>query len=254
MSRIQILNGCDVAPVFNENGLSRQPLLPDADQEAKLYECVLKAGKVWEPELYAYGDHVQMFFFTNRTGFVTSETCSWNIDQGVFVPDYDSEKITIHAGAEDLHFLHITGKMNEYDIKTMNHFSIKLPRFRTFTDCVQYTEGFTGDAGSNVTSRLLIEGRMFGRWSMGWNEGDGPTFIGEHVHKHLLQWYYVLPDGFFTYVAGGTKTEMGPGSLSYTAKNTPHGSDTPAGKRINYIWLELAPDGYPEGPDGYPGL
>ena len=47
---------------------------------------------------------------------------------------------------------------------------------------------------------------------------------------------------------------MGPGSLSYTEANTPHGSETPAGKKINYIWLELATNGYPEGPDGFPGL
>lgn len=254
MSNISILNGKDVKPQFNGEGLSHQPILPDANEEAKLYECVLKAGCTWQPPLYAYGDHVQMFFFTNETGFVTTETQSWNIEQGVFVPDYDRQKVTIHAGGQDLHFVHITGKMNHYDCQTMEHFSIKLPRFRGFHDCIQYTEGFTGDAGSNVTSRLLIEGRMYGRWSMGWNNGEGPTFIGEHVHKHLLQWYYVLPDGFFTYVADGKEVDMGPGSLSFTERNTPHGSKSPAGKKINYFWLELAPDGYPWGPDGYPGL
>lgn len=89
---------------------------------------------------------------------------------------------------------------------------------------------------------------------MGWNEGMGPTFIGEHVHKHLVQWYYVLPDGSFTYIAGGDEQDLGPGSLSYTEANTPHGSRSAEGKRINYIWLELATNGYPVGPDGFPGL
>ena len=130
-----------------------------------------------------------MFFFTNQTGFIESESQIWKIEQAVFVPDYDRETITIHAGKDDLHFLHNVGELNDYDRETMKRWCIKLPRFRKFEQCVQYMEGFTGDVGSNVTSRLLVEGRGCGRWSMGWNHGEGPTFIGEHIHKHLVQWY-----------------------------------------------------------------
>lgn len=254
MSKIRLLKGGSVIHTFDECGLSRQPMMEDANAEAKLYECVLKAGRTWQPELFGFREKVQMFFFTNETGFIVSDTQSWKIEQGVFVPDYDRETIVIHSGKEDLHFLHIIGNLNDYDRAAMERWCIKLPRFRNFEQCIQYTEGFTGDAGSNVTSRLLIEGRGFGRWSMGWNHGEGPTFIGEHIHKFLVQWYYVLPDGFFTYVAGGVEEDMGPGSLSYTEANTPHGSKSPKGKKINYVWLELAEDGYPVGPDGFPGL
>lgn len=254
MNKIRLLKGGSIIPRFDENGLSHQPMMEDANEEAKLYECVLKAGCTWQPPLFGFRKKIQMFFFTNETGFIESESQVWKIEQAVFVPDYDRETITIHAGKEDLHFLHITGDLNDYDRETMKRWCIKLPRFRNFEQCVQYTEGFTGDAGSNVTSRLLVEGRGCGRWSMGWNHGEGPTFIGEHIHKHLVQWYYVLPDGFFTYIAGGKEEDMGPGSLSYTEANTPHGSKSPEGKKINYIWLELAPNGYPVGPDGFPGL
>lgn len=254
MRKIRLLQGGSVRHQFDASGLSRQPLMPEANEEAKLFECTLKAGCVWEPPLFPFRKKIQMFFFTNQTGFVRTETQSWNIEQGVFVPDYDRETVVLHAGAQDLHFLHIVGDLNDYDRETMANWCIKLPRFRNFDQCVQYTEGFTGDAGSNVTSRLLVEGRACGRWSMGWNEGMGPTFIGEHVHKHLVQWYYVLPDGSFTYIAGGDEQDLGPGSLSYTEANTPHGSRSAEGKRINYIWLELATNGYPVGPDGFPGL
>ena len=254
MNGIQILPGSQLRHQWDSQGLSHQPLLPDANQEAKLYACSLKAGCTWQPPLFRRGEAVQMFFFLNPTGFVHTETQSWNIEQGVFVPDYDAQAFTIHAGAQELRFLHITGALDDYDRASMAEWCIQLPRFRNFQQCVQYTEGFTGDAGSNVTSRLLIEGRAFGRWSMGWNHGTGPTFIGEHVHKHLVQWYYVLPGGSFTYTAGGESFEMEEGSLSYTPVNTPHGSVSPAGKAINYIWLELAPKGYPVGPDGLPGL
>lgn len=251
---IRLLKGGSIVPHFDENGLSHEPMMADANPEARLYECVLRAGATWEPELFGFREKIQMFFFTGGDGYIEAEAQVWNIEQGVFVPDYDRERIVIRAGDEDVHFLHIIGDLNDYDRKTMARWCIKLPRFRNFEQCVQYTEGFTGDAGSNVTSRLLIEGRAFGRWSMGWNHGEGPTFIGEHIHKHLVQWYYVLPDGFFTYIAGGKKEDMEPGSLSYTEANTYHGSMSPVGKRINYIWLELATNGYPEGPDGFPGL
>lgn len=254
MSRFQLLEGGSVQPRFDASGLSHQPLLPEANAEAKLYECVLKAGRVWAPPLFCFRQKIQMFFFTNATGYVATGSRCWMIEQGVFVPDYDQEPVAIHAGEADLHFLHIVGNLNDYDRETMAQWCIKLPRFRNFEQCVQYTEGFTGDAGSNVTSRLLVEGRGCGRWSMGWNQGEGPTFIGQHIHKHLVQWYYVLPDGFFTYIAGGEEADMGPGSLSYTEANTFHGSKSPQGRRINYIWLELATNGYPVGPDGFPGL
>ena len=254
MGAIRLLKGETIVPSFDENGLSRVPLMPDANEEAKLFECALQKGKTWQPPLYGAGEKIQMFFFTAGSGYVTTETRAWNIAQGVFIPDYDREKVAIHAGTEEVRFLQIIGDLDDYDRMTMARYCVKFPRFRRFEDCVQYTEGFTGDAGSNVTSRLLLEGRHCGRWSMGWNHGIGPSFIGQHIHPHLLQWYYVLPDGFFTYLADGKEEDMGPGSLSYTEKNTWHGSKTDAGKNIIYIWLELAPDGYPEGPDGFPGL
>ena len=107
MSKIRLLQGGSVQHRFDGNGLSRQPLMPEANEEAKLFECTLKAGCVWEPPLFPFREKIQMFFFTNQTGFVRTETQSWNIEQGVFVPDYDREKVALHAGAQDLHFLHI---------------------------------------------------------------------------------------------------------------------------------------------------
>lgn len=39
-----------------------------------------------------------MFFFTNETGYIQSETQVWKIEQAVFVPDYDREAITTTRG------------------------------------------------------------------------------------------------------------------------------------------------------------
>ena len=254
MSKIRLLKGGSIQPAFDKNGLSHQPMMENANAEAKLYECVLKAGCTWQPELFPFRKKSRCSFSQTRLGIFNRRRRFGRLNRQFLSPIMIGRPLRSTRGRKILHFLHIVGDLNDYDRATMERWCIKLPRYRNFHQCVQYTEGFTGDAGSNVTSRLLVEGRGCGRWSMGWNNGEGPTFIGEHIHKHLVQWYYVLPDGFFTYIAGGTREDMGPGSLSYTEANTPHGSETPAGKKINYIWLELATNGYPEGPDGFPGL
>lgn len=254
MGKISFLKGGSVKEEFIGE-ISRQPLMPEANDEAKLYRCVLKKGCRWQAPLYSFQEKIQMFFFISGNGYVAAKTQCWQInEQALFVPEFDKEDFFIQAGDTDLHFLHITGDLNDYDRQTMGNWCIKLPRFRTYSQCVEYTEGFSGDAGSNVKSRLLIEGRGCGRWSMGWNDGVGPNFIGQHIHPFLEQWYYVLPDGSFTYIAGGDEVKMEAGDLSYTQKNTSHGSKSEPGQKINYIWLELASDGYPVGRDGLPGL
>lgn len=254
MENIRFMRAAQLRHSF-ENGLSRQPMLPEANAEAKIFDCVLKAGHTWQPPLYSRNEKLQIFFFKQGAGYLTTQTQCWQIDrQCIFVPDFAAQAVTITAGEEDLCFYHITARLNDYDRATMDNFCIKLPRFRTYDDCVEYTEGFTGDAGSNIRSHLLIEGRACGRWSMGWNDGVGPNFIGQHIHPFLEQWYIVLPDGSFTYLADGQEVPLGPGDMSYTHENTYHGSSSQPGQKINYIWLELATNGYPLGPDGLPGL
>ena len=44
MSKIRLLKGGSIQPAFDKNGLSHQPMMENANAEAKLYECVLKAG------------------------------------------------------------------------------------------------------------------------------------------------------------------------------------------------------------------
>ena len=49
MSKIRLLKGGSILPKFNDEGLSHEPMMEDANEEAKLYECVLKAGYTWQP-------------------------------------------------------------------------------------------------------------------------------------------------------------------------------------------------------------
>lgn len=228
-----------------EKGLSQKPLLPGASNDVEIYQCKLDAKNKIIPELFKYEDKIQFFFFTNASGYVATDSIAHNItDKAVYVPDYDREPFFIQAGEEDLNFVHFIGKQNKIDVDMMNECHIVLPRFRLLKDSWRYTEGFTGDAGSNVKSHMVLEHEYFGRYSMGWNCGTGPTFIGEHTHPDLEQWYYGLDDTEFYYIAGDEEYEFQGGDISHTVIGTPHGSKSDAGKKIDYVWFELATNGY----------
>lgn len=55
-------------------GLERHPLAEGSHPDLALYECTLKAGCRYEPELLGLDDRMQMFFFVNATGYVLRRT------------------------------------------------------------------------------------------------------------------------------------------------------------------------------------
>lgn len=230
---------------FNEEGLSRVEILPGAAPHMQAYKCVLKAGCSWQPKLYAWKEKTQFFAFVTATGFVTTETQSYNItDYANFVPNYDEEVVTIYAGKKDLEFYQFIGEISQYDIDRMDYIHIELPRFRLFKDAWRYVEGFNTSIGSTCQSHMVMEHRYMGRYSMGWNVGDGPSVIGEHVHDDLDQWYFILPGGSMTYSADGQSIHVSEGDVTYSKPKTPHGSVIAENEKINYFWVECAIDGY----------
>lgn len=242
---MRIARKSELTGAFDETGFFRIEILPGASTEISAFKCVLKAGCSWQPELYKYGDKTQFFAFVTPTGFVTTESTAYNItDYANFVPNYDEEKITIYAGAQDLEFYQFIGRMSQYDLDRMDYIHIELPRFRLFKDSWRYTEGFTGGIGSTCKSHMVMEHRYMGRFSMGWNYGEGPSVIGQHMHPDLDQWYFILPGGVMTYSAGDESVHVSDGDVTYTKLGTPHGSSLAAGECFNYFWVEIALDGY----------
>ena len=247
MKQMQLARGKDVTFQF-ENGLAQTEILAGCSEDFRIFRCVLIKGDVWKTELFSITDKIQFFAFISASGYVLTTDRSYNIDdRAVFCPDFDKDPgIEIHAGAEDLEFYRYIGVMNDWDIRRFKLQHIVLPRFRLFKDGVRYTEGFTGDAGSNLRSHLLLEGRQLGRYSMGYNVGEGPSFVGTHTHDVVEQWYFVLQDSSFTYTADQGDVEMEAYDVSYTDRGVPHGSKARADQKINYFWVELATEGYPE--------
>lgn len=244
MGKVTLQRASDIKANFID-GLSRVEMAKGSAQEVQIFRCTLKAGEKWTPATYAYGEKVQWFFFLNASGYVATPQIAHNItDKAIYIPDFDRGEFYIQAGDKDLEFLHVEGQMNKIDVAMMNDCHIVLPRFRLLKDSWRYTEGFTGDAGSNVKSHMVIEHEYFGRYSMGWNCGVGPTFIGEHVHNDLEQWYFALEGSKFTYIADNGEFEVCEGDITHTAQGTPHGSKSESGQNIDYIWIELATNGY----------
>jgi mannose-6-phosphate isomerase-like protein (cupin superfamily) len=239
-----VVKSSEIKPEFR-NGLSRQHILEGVCSEMDVYKCILKAGEKWMPDVYPFGDRTQFFTFVTPTGYVATREQAYNItDRAVFVPDYDADRFVIHAGKDDLEFWHFIGKQSDYDINRMNYIHIELPRFRLFKDAWRYVEGHTGGAGSKTKSHMVLEHRFLGRYSMGWNYGEGPTFIGEHTHPDLEQWYFMLPGCSMTYTAAGEQVEVEGGDATFTEKGTPHGSVVKENQKFDYFWVELATNGY----------
>jgi hypothetical protein len=247
MRKMVFLNGDSVEFQFNKNGLARTKLDSVCSKDIEIFRCVLKSGCIYKPELFNKYDRIQFFAFLNPTGYVLTTNRSYNIDdRAVFCPNFDFDpQIEIHSGKEDLEFYQFIGIMSEWDIGRFNWQHMVLPRFRLFREGMEYTEGFTGDAGSNLRSFSLLEGQKLGRYSMGYNYGKGPSFVGTHTHEVVEQWYFILQDSSFTYTADQGPVELNPYDITYTDRGVPHGSKATALQNINYFWVELATDGYP---------
>lgn len=244
-----------MAEIMNGTDLSRRELAAGTHPDLKLYECTLKAGCRYEPELLGLDDRMQMFFFVNATGYVATKKKAWNIEeQGIFVPNYKKEAFWIEAGEEDLKFVHIVGVMNAYDEKEFIDYHIILPNMRGKSKSFKYTEYFTGKAGSTIETRRLVLDTAFGRWFVGLADGKGESaFVGEHVQEHLQQWNYVLPESKFKYTVNDVEKDAEVGEAFFIPKGSSYSAKPEKDGEIHYLWIKFASEGFPVGKDGYPG-
>lgn len=242
MSKMKFQKGVDTKLEFFD-GFAKTTMLPGAYEATDVNKCVLKAGHKWEAEFYNFEDKVQMIFFVDGKGYITLPNQAFNITEpAVFVPSFDSEKFVVKAAENtDLEFLQFVCKQSDFDKKMMNTIRTTLPRFKLLSDAETYEEPFKGPG---VKSPILIMHRLFGKFSMGANIGNGPTYVGTHIHYDLVQWYYPFKGSRIQYTADGETVEMVGGDLSYIPKAVKHSSKTAKGDKCDYVWFEVAVDGY----------
>ena len=216
-------------------------LLPGAYEDAEIYKCNLKAGESWKPDVYAFGDSIQIFFFVTGTGYIAMDGYANNItEMAVFVPKFDETSFIIYAKT-DMEFLLFIGKMREYDVRRMSDICLTLPRFRLLKDCWTYEESFKTEG---IKSYMVIEHRFLGRYSLGAVICSGPCTVGAHTHPDLIQWCYALPNAKYSFTADGSKVEVESGDLTFIPENACHTVEVKAGDVMDYIWIEICVEGY----------
>ncbi len=241
--------------IMKTEGLERRELAAGSHPELKLYECTLKAGCRYTPELFGLDDRMQMFFFVNSTGYVATKNRSWNIEeQSIFIPNFKKEDFWIEAGEKELKFVQIIGVMNDYDEKEFIDYHIVLPNMRGKSQSFRFTEFCTGAAGSEIESRRLVLDTAFGRWVVGMNDGYGEkSFVESHVRNHFQQWFYVLPESHFTYTIDRKEETAKDGDVIFVPKGSEFSAKPSENAGIHYLWIQFASEGFPVGRDGYPG-
>jgi len=245
MGLIKIAKGSDAKHVYKD-GISKLPMLVGEYKDAAFERVSLKAGAKWTPEIYKLTEHNQVFLFTGGKGYIRTPRQVFNIKEvSVFVPEFDVEEFTIICPAdakETLELIHIVTNVNDYDKTSLVESRMALPRFRGVSEAWQYKEDFTG---ADIVQKMMLEHRNLGRLSMGANFGNGPNYIGQHIHNELQQWYIMLPGASFTYTAGNETIHVVGGDVTYTKSGFLHGSECKEGEKFAYIWFELCTEGYP---------
>ena len=222
------------------DGYSASRILAETCPEVSLELCTLKSGCSREFSVYSADEKMQIFVFTAGNGMLRAGKKIFVIDeQSVFIPDFDRDQLQLTAGDQDLAFIHIVGPMNDTDRRQMANCQYVLPRFVRFSESILYTERFTQESGAKVKQHSIIAGRHLGRYTMGWVIGQGPDFVGQHIHPTLEQWYFMLQGADFTYAAGDKQIPVKEGDVSFTPHGTSHGSSCSENGFINYIWFEL---------------
>lgn len=239
MNEITIFKKENLVKAFKD-GYSEEAILAETCSEVSLRLCTLKSGSTKELEVYSADDKMQILAFTEGTGYLQYGKKLYCIEEpGVFIPDFAEESIVLQAGEQDLEFIRIVGIMNDTDRRQMRNCQYVLPRYVKFRDSIQYTERFTQESGAKVKQHSIIAGRHLGRYTMGWVIGEGPDFVGQHIHPSLEQWYFMLKNADFTYDAGDTSIKVSEGDVSFTPHGTSHGSTCKEDGFINYLWFEL---------------
>ncbi len=245
MSLIKISKGSEINHSY-ENGMSIVPVLEGECGDASFARVSLLPGAEWRPQIYKLTEHNQVFLFTSGRGYIQTPRQIFNIKEvSVFVPEFDVEEFVIKNVADakvTLEIVHIVTEVNDYDKTCLVESRMVLPRFRGVSEAWQYKEDFTG---ADIVQKMMLEHRNLGRLSMGANFGEGPNYIGQHIHKELQQWYIMLPGASFTYTAADETIHVGEGDITYTKSGSLHGSECKEGEKFAYIWFELCTDGYP---------
>lgn len=218
------------------------PVLEGVCNRAQLFRCTVQAGCVWKPTLFPRPAVTQMFLFLGTGGYVATPAQAFNITEpSLFVPDFDEEEVSIHAGNRPLECIRIVSRMNEEDCNQIGKSHMVFPRFRPFSQAWEHTMHSIDAEGSNTRAFVLIENRKLGANNMGLfrSAQPGASKVAEDMLPTYDQFILCLEQASCTLWVDEEEIALSEGDIAYI----PHGSGFRFGCGpdgcIHHVWYAL---------------
>jgi hypothetical protein len=214
------------------NGYGEVEWLAGTHKLVRGYKCILEKGHTVSPKIYK--DKTVVFIFSQGTGYITSPSRAYNIDQlSFFVPNFDTEAYSIYA-VTDMEYMMVVTDMLQSDIDGFENTHMVLPSFKTVADCEPYAQSCKGP--NTKSWSVLISGHL-ARVLMGIVKAEGEGTI-EKGHPAVDQWNYTLPGSDFELTVDGETIHHGESEWSFVPAGLDHSLTAKPGKTVYYIWFE----------------
>lgn len=223
----------DIKPVFSQEGYACTELLPGSfDDTVRNYKCFLKAGSKIAPQLYA--DKVVLLFFGKGEGHVTDPKGGHSIRELCFyAPAFDKAPYEVQAYT-DMEFVMAVIEMSEGDWEDYAASRVRLPFFRTLSQCFKYDQDCKGP---NTTSWFVLNAKQLGHIMVGVVRAVGEGTV-EKGHPAVHQWNYCVGDSDFDMTVNGVTVPHRAGEWSFIPAGPDHSLVAKPGKEVFYVWFE----------------
>ncbi len=233
MEKFYVMRNEEMRPEFNAEGFASVELLPGThDGSIVNYKCFLKAGCQVSPE--RFGDRAVLLMFGKGSGYVTDANRAYEIRElSFYFPDFDKTPYAIHA-VTDMEFVMAVVQMSEADWQDYAGTHLRLPFFRSLSECVKYDQDCKGP---NTTSWHVLCSKHLGHVIMGVVRATGEGTI-EKGHPSVHQWNYCVGDSDFDLTVDGVTVPHRAGEWSFIPAGPDHSLVAKPGKEVFYVWFE----------------
>lgn len=234
MSQFYIARAAEIEKQYDARGFAITELLADShDGSVRNYKGFLKAGSEIKPELSK--DKVVIYMFGKGSGYVADCDKVHNIEEKVsfYFPNFDQNPYRIHA-FEDMEFVKSVVTMDDYDWDDYQHSHIRLPYFRSLSQCVRYDQDCKGP---NTTSWHVLNPKQLGHVIIGVVRAVGEG-TDEKGHPAVHQWNYCLGNADFELTVDGESTQTKSGDWSFIPAGPDHRLMAKSGQEVFYVWYE----------------
>lgn len=219
-----------------------QTVLDGACDRVQVSRCTLRPGADWTPELYPHPAVTQMLLFLDPSGYVTTAGQAFPITSpALFIPEFDRDPFTVHAGGKTLRCIRIVSQMNQEDCEQIKKSHMVFPRFRLFSQAWEHTTRTIDAPDSNTRGFVLIENRKLGANNMGIlrSARPGTSRVAQDTLKTYDQFIIGLEGADCELSVGEEQVRLQQGDIVYIPQDTPFRFQCGPEGRIHHVWYHL---------------